>query len=121
MAAISVAAVGIAVVPHRSATSTSSETLDRLLIIERSAEDPTSYRSAFGKSWADLDCDGSNTRDEVLLSTVDRTQPLRVQRQGRCQADMVAGTWTDLYTGAVMTWTNLKDTEQAQAIPIDHT
>lgn len=33
---------------------------------------------------------------------------------------MVAGTWTDLYTGQTMTWTDLKSISQAEAIPIDH-
>ena len=97
-----------------------SETLDRLPVIDRVADDPSYRRAAFGGSWADLDGDGCNTRDEVLLATVDRRQPYRVRRQGRCRADMVAGTWTDLYTGAVMRWDNLKDPAQAQAIPIDH-
>lgn len=33
---------------------------------------------------------------------------------------MVAGTWTDLYTGQSMTWSNLKDISQAEGIPLDH-
>ena len=33
---------------------------------------------------------------------------------------MVAGTWTDLYSGRSMTWANLKDTAQAESLPIDH-
>ena len=94
--------------------------MDRLDVVDRSTEDTTYRRAAFGRSWADLDGDGCNTRDEVLVATVVRSEPYRVQRQGRCRADMVAGTWTDLYTGEPMTWTNLKDTNQAQAIPLDH-
>jgi hypothetical protein len=120
IAAVSVTVAGGAVLHHRATTPASSEALDRLSIVDRSTEDPTYRRAAFGRSWADLDGDGCNTRDEVLLATVGRTQPYRAQRQGRCRADMVAGTWTDLYTGQSMTWSNLKDIRQAEAIPLDH-
>lgn len=89
-------------------------------MVDRVTQDASYRRAAFGDGWSDLDGDGCRTRDEVLLSTVDRSQPYRTRRQGRCGADMVAGTWTDLYTGQRMTWSNLKDTTQAQAIPIDH-
>lgn len=94
--------------------------LEALPVVDRVTEDSSYRRAAFGDGWADLDGDGCRTRDEVLLSTVDRSQPYRVRRQGRCRADVVAGTWTDLYTGQRMTWSNLKDTAQAQAMPVDH-
>lgn len=94
--------------------------LDALPIIDRSTEDPSYRRAAFGNGWADLDGDGCRTRDEVLLDTVDRSHPYKFQRQGRCHADIVAGTWTDLYTGTPMTWSNLKDVRQAASIPLDH-
>lgn len=119
-AVLSVTAVGVLAFSHRAPSTAPSEKLDQLPVIERSTEDPTYRRAAFGRTWADLDGDGCNTRDEVLLATVARTKPYRVQRQGRCQADMVAGTWTDLYTDKPMTWTNLKDISQAQGIPLDH-
>ena len=96
IAAVSVTVTGGAALHHRAPTLASSEALDRLSIVDRSTEDPTYRRAAFGRSWADLDRDGCNTRDEVLLATVVRTQPYRAQRQGRCRADIVAGTWTDL-------------------------
>lgn len=120
LAAVSVTVVGVAAIHHRVPPTAASEALDRLDVVDRSTEDPTYRRAAYGRSWADVDGDGCNTRDEVLLATVVRTEPYRVQRQGRCRADMVAGTWTDLYTGEQMTWTNLKDTRQAEAIPLDH-
>lgn len=120
MAGISLTVIGVVAISHRTSTTTASETLEGLAIIERSTEDRTYRRAAFGRSWADLDGDGCNTRDEVLLATVTRTQPYQVQRQGRCQADMVAGTWTDIYTGKSMTWTNLKSITQAQSWPLDH-
>lgn len=120
-AAVSMTVAGIVVVHHRPASiAASSEALDRLSIVDRTTEDTTYRRAAFGRSWADLDTDGCNTRDEVLLATVVRTQPYRTQRQGRCSADMVAGSWTDIYTGQSMTWSNLKDIGQAEAIPLDH-
>ena len=114
--------VGVVVfVTHRPVTpARSAELLDRLPVVDRSTSDDSYRRAAFGESWADLDSDGCNTRDEVLLATVDRSSSYRTQRQGRCRADMVAGTWTDLYTGTPMTWSNLKDPVQAQGIPIDH-
>lgn len=96
------------------------EMLRRLPIIERPPAETDYRRAAFGSSWADLDRDGCNTRDEVLAATVDKTRPHRTRRQGRCQADMVAGTWTDLYTGDLLVRTNLKDPGQAQSLPIDH-
>ena len=40
-------------------------------------------------------------------------------RQGRCDHDVVAGTWVDPYTSEQLTFTNLKDTAQASATPID--
>lgn len=120
LAAVSVTVVGVAAIHHRVTPTAAGEALDRLDVVDRSTEDPTYRRAAFGRSWADLDGDGCNTRDEVLLATVVRSEPYRVQRQGRCRSDMVAGTWTDLYTGESMTWTDLKDTRQAAAIPLDH-
>ncbi len=120
-AAIVLAVVLTCVVVTTSDTSANvATTLDQLAVVVRSGEDPSYRRAEFGNGWADLDGDGCRTRDEVLLSTVDRNQPYQVQRQGRCRADMVAGTWIDLYTGRAMTWTNLKDYAQAESLPIDH-
>ena len=107
--ATTIAVIITAVIAYRATgptdTGPAAETLNGLVIVERSTEDPTYRRAAFGRSWADLDGDGCNTRDEVLLATVIRTQHYRAQRQGLCRADMVAGTWTDIYTGRSMTWT----------------
>ena len=114
-AAIVVVVVTCVVVTTRN-TSSAATTLDRLPVIPRSTEDPSYRRAEFGSGWADLDGDGCRTRDEVLLSTVNRDRPYLVQRQGRCRADMVAGTWTDLYSGRPMTWTNLKDITQAESL-----
>ena len=44
----------------------------------------------------------------------------QVAEQGRCDHDVLAGTWVDPYTGATMTFDDLKDLAQAQAVQIDH-
>lgn len=76
-------------------------------------------RDAFGSAWADVDGNGCNQRDDVLLrDAVPGT--VRVQRQGHCDHDVIAGTWLDPYTGRTLVFDNLKDLSQAQAIQIDH-
>ncbi|MGC4110604.1 MAG: HNH endonuclease family protein [Nocardioides sp.] len=52
-------------------------------------------------------------RDAVPGST-------RVGQQGGCDHDVLAGTWHDPYTGRTLTFTDLKDLRQAEAIQIDH-
>lgn len=81
---------------------------------------PDDYdRDAFGTAWADIDGNGCNQRDDVLLrDAVPGTA--RVAEQGRCDHDVLAGTWVDPYTGATMTFDDLKDLAQAQAVQIDH-
>ena len=81
---------------------------------------PRDYRrDAFGTPWADLDGNGCNQRDDVLLrDAVPGTT--RVQQQGSCDHDVLAGTWHDPYPGRTLTFTDLKDLHQAQAIQIDH-
>jgi hypothetical protein len=44
----------------------------------------------------------------------------RVQQQGSCDHDVLAGTWHDPYTDKTLHFTNLKDLSQAEAIQIDH-
>lgn len=74
---------------------------------------------SFGPAWYDVDGNGCNQRDDVLLrDAVPGTT--RIQRQGACDHDVLAGTWTDPYTGARLTFTDLKDQSQAQALQIDH-
>ena len=76
-------------------------------------------RDAFGPAWADTDGNGCNQRDDVLLrDAVPHT--VTVAQQGSCAHDVLAGTWVDPYTGATLTFDDLKDPAQAQAIQIDH-
>ena len=81
---------------------------------------PTGYeRDAFGSPWLDVDGNGCNQRDDVLLrDAVPGTA--RYAQQGRCDHDVLAGTWVDPYTGRTMVFTDLKDLSQAEAIQIDH-
>lgn len=81
---------------------------------------PDDYdRDAFGSAWADTDGNGCNQRDDVLLRDAVRGTA-RVATQGACDHDVLAGTWVDPYTGATMTFDDLKDLSQAQAVQIDH-
>lgn len=94
--------------------------LNSLPIIDRPAPDPSYRRDAFGRPWADTDRDGCSQRVNALSRAVDRTKPFTEERRRSCDADVVAGTWIDPYTGQPMTFTNVKDQQQAQQIPVDH-
>ena len=81
---------------------------------------PVGYvRDAFGTAWLDTDGNGCNQRDDVLLrDAVPGTATY--ERQGGCDHDVLAGTWVDPYTGRRLTFTDLKEPAQAEAIQIDH-
>lgn len=90
------------------------------LRVEERPDPDTAYdRDAFGYAWADTDGNGCNQRDDVLLRDAVPGTAV-VARQGACDHDVLAGTWVDPYTGATLTFTDLKDPAQAQAIQIDH-
>lgn len=92
--------------------------LARLRVISRTK--PGTYeRSAFGTSWADIDGNGCNQRDDVLLRDA-LPATARTAQQGRCDHDVLGGSWIDPYTGRRLTFTDLKAPDQAQAIQIDH-
>ena len=76
-------------------------------------------RDAFGSSWRDVDGNGCNQRDDVLLRDADPGS-VRTGDQGSCDHDVLAGTWTDPYTARVLVLDDLKDPAQAQAVQIDH-
>ena len=43
-----------------------------------------------------------------------------VADQDACDHDVLAGSWIDPYTGVTLTFDDLKDLSQAEAIQIDH-
>ena len=94
--------------------------IESLVVVSRPPVDRSYRRAAFGRAWADTDHDGCSQRVNALARSVDRTQPFTMVHRGRCAADVVAGTWLDPYTGSSMTFTDVKDPEQAQQIPVDH-
>jgi hypothetical protein len=98
--------------------SDAREQLRRLRVAPR--RPPVDYlRDAFGSAWSDTDGNGCNQRDDVLLrDAVPGTTT--VAQQGGCDHDVLAGAWVDPYTGRRLTFTDLKDLAQAEAIQIDH-
>ena len=90
-----------------------------LRTIARDRRTPPYSRSAFGGSWADVDGNGCNQRDDVLLRDA-VPDTVVVGQQGRCDHDVLAGQWVDPYTGRTLTFEDLKNLSQAQAIQIDH-
>jgi len=93
--------------------------LDRLDVRPRPRGTEGYVRDLFGSSWIDTDHDGCNQRDDVLLRDA-VPGSTRVAQQGACDHDVLAGTWHDPYTGRTLTFTDLKDLQQAEAIQIDH-
>jgi hypothetical protein len=99
--------------------SRAKASLDRLVVRRRPKGTEGYLRDAFGGDWVDTDHDGCNQRDDVLLrDAVPGTT--RVQQQGSCDHDVLAGTWHDPYTGRTLQLTDLKDLRQAEAIQVDH-
>lgn len=94
------------------------EALTAARTVERRPRTPDYRRDAFGTAWADVDGNGCNQRDDVLLR--DAVGPARTAPQGRCEHDVLAGTWVDPYDGTEVTLDELKHPAQARAIQIDH-
>jgi hypothetical protein len=94
--------------------------LELLDVIPRPSADGLYRRADFGAPWYDTDRNGCNQRDDVLMRDLERGAAWLAVEQGRCDHDVVAGTWIDRYTSEQLTFTDLKDTVQASAIPIDH-
>lgn len=78
---------------------------------------PAYRRAAFGEPWRDVDGNGCDQRDDVLLRDALRARP---RRQGACDHDVVAGTWRDPYTGRLLVLADLEDPGQAETVQIDH-
>jgi len=94
-------------------------TLDRLVVRPRPVGTEGYDRDAFGNDWVDTDGNGCNQRDDVLLRDAE-PGTATVAQQGRCDHDVLAGSWLDPYTGRRLTFDDLKAPAQAQAIQIDH-
>lgn len=106
--------------PSRPAVRLAQRRLPALDTVAREPAGLAPYRrDAFGTAWADVDGNGCNQRDDVLLrDAVPGTTTTAVQ--GACDHDVLAGRWRDPYTGAVLDFDDLKDPAQAQALQIDH-
>ena len=103
-----------------AASGTVAEALGTLELLPQSGRVVTRYdRDDYGERWEDVDGNGCNQRDDVLLrDAIPGTAT--VAPQGDCDHDVLAGSWDDPYTGLVLTFDDLKDTDQAQALQIDH-
>lgn len=104
--------------PSPRAPTNARRLLTELRVAERLQ--PYTYdRDAFGSPWSDTAGNGCNQRDDVLLRDV-LPGTVTVAEHDACDHDVIAGTWVDPYTGATLTFDDLKDPSQAQAIQIDH-
>lgn len=102
-----------------SATQNAHDRLAALRRVDRNPKVPEYRRDEFGPRWKDVDGNGCNQRDDVLLrDAIPGT--VKTQWQGRCPHDVLAGSWKDPYTGKTLVFTDLKNLSQARAIQIDH-
>lgn len=93
--------------------------LEALRVVSRGQWSEGYQRDAFGSAWIDVDGNGCNQRDDVLLRDA-VPQTVVVAMQGACDHDVIAGTWVDPYTGRTLVFRDLKDPAQAQGVQIDH-
>lgn len=112
---------GVVPVPTPPGGAAGADQLESLPVVPRPRDDGTYRRAYFGKPWADIEHSGCRQRADVLYRDVDRSRPYTTRRSGSCSHEMVSGTWRDTYTGETSTFTNLRDSRQAQLLPIDHT
>lgn len=115
---------GIPVQPHDPRpvpdAAAARAALATLAVAARSGGD-TYCRGRFGPdTWPDLDRNGCSTRQDVLVRQAVTVTTRRIASHGNTCAEAIAGTWVDPYTGATLTFTNLKDPSQAQHLQIDH-
>ena len=93
--------------------------LSLLKVVDRPRPSTDYDRDAFGSGWVDVDRNGCNQRDDVLVrDAVPGT--LKTGWQGRCGHDVLAGTWIDPYTGRKILLTDMKELHQSMAVQIDH-
>lgn len=104
--------------PVEAAVASYAATLAALTVAPR--ERRSDYdRDAFGSSWRDTDRNGCNQRDDVLMRDA-IAGTVTVGEQGRCDHDVLAGSWLDPYTGRRIDLTDAKQPAQSQAVQIDH-
>ncbi len=78
-------------------------------------------RGAFGPAtWPDLDRNGCSTRQDVLVRSGTDVRTARIPSKGGTCLEALSGTWVDAYTGARLTFTNLKDGREAAGLQVDH-
>lgn len=81
----------------------------------------TYCRGRFGPdTWPDLDGNTCSTRQDVLVRQATTITTRRITSHGGTCQEAISGTWVDAYTGATLTFSNLKDPAQAQQLQIDH-
>lgn len=97
-----------------------AQVLAQLNALRVEAENAAEYdRDSYGPRWADVDENSCNQRDDrLLLDAIPGTVTIAVQ--GSCDHDVLAGQWTDPYTGELLVATDLKDQAQAQSVTVDH-
>lgn len=113
--------VGSAGLAHRPTDLTPADALG-LLATLTVAEEGSSVdydRDDYGERWQDVDDNGCNQRDDVLLR--DATEgTTTLGEDGACEHDVLGGTWLDPYTAQTLVFDDLKASDQASAITIDH-
>ncbi len=91
-----------------------------LAVASRTAGD-TYCRGRFGPdTWPDLDGNTCSTRQDVLVRQATTVTTRRITSHGGTCQEAISGTWVDAYTGATLSFSNLKDPSQAQQLQIDH-
>nr|WP_329609280.1 HNH endonuclease family protein [Arthrobacter sp. ATA002] len=96
-----------------AAAGTAAEQLETLPIKGRAPK--TGYdREQFGPSWADVDRNGCDTRNDILARDLTNI----VYKDGTKECVVASGTFADPYTGAVIQFVRGNDT--STAVQIDH-
>jgi len=100
-----------AATPGASVTSSAVAALEQLTV-SAETEQGSYHRKAFGPSWADVDGNGCDTRDDILAR--DLADPV-IDADG---CTVRSGTLTDPYTGTTLPFTRGVDT--SRDVPVDH-
>lgn len=102
------------------AAGDATATLGALTVAARTHGD-TYCRGRFGPDdWPDLDGNGCTTRQDVLVRSARQVTTRLIASHGNTCKEAISGTWVDAYTGATLTFGNLKESAQATQLQIDH-